>query len=314
MKKVLLYLFTLLFSTNVVFAKHLDNEMNVMSFNIRMSTKSDGANWWEYRKDLAANVIKFYDVDMFGAQEVLHNQLTDLLDRLPDYGYVGVGREDGMNKRGYSPIFYRKDRFSVVKVVIFGGGRYGCRGQKGWDAACERVATWAVFKDKESEKEFFFLNTHLDHMGQIARHEGASLVLEQVKQLAGNLPVIVTGDFNAVPTDDPIKVLTDEKDLRHLTHTRTLAPLCYGPEWTFHDYGRVPLDERVWIDYIFIKGNIKVLRHGVLTESLGNLYPSDHCPVISRLLVHVNVIEFRRCIKRNTAAFTGRLFPCDAAA
>ena len=84
-------------------------------------------------------------------------------------------------------------------------------GKKGWDAACERVATWAVFKDKESEKEFFFLNTHLDHMGQIARHEGASLVLEQVKQLAGNLPVIVTGDFNAVPTDDPIKVLTDEK-------------------------------------------------------------------------------------------------------
>ena len=120
MKKVLLYLFTLLFSTNVVFAKHLDNEMNVMSFNIRMSTKSDGANWWEYRKDLAANVIKFYDVDMFGAQEVLHNQLTDLLDRLPDYGYVGVGREDGKTKGEYSPIFYRKDRFSVVKSGNFG--------------------------------------------------------------------------------------------------------------------------------------------------------------------------------------------------
>lgn len=71
--------------------------------------------------------------------------------------------------------------------------------------------------------------------------------------LSRNLPVIVTGDFNAVPTDDPIKVLTDEKDPRHLTHARTLAPLCYGPEWTFHDYGRVPLDERVWIDYIFVK-------------------------------------------------------------
>lgn len=93
--------------------------MNVMSFNIRMSTKSDGANWWEYRKDLAANVIKFYDVDMFGAQEVLHNQLTDLLDRLPDYGYVGVGREDGKTKGEYSPIFYRKDRFSVVKSGNF---------------------------------------------------------------------------------------------------------------------------------------------------------------------------------------------------
>ena len=68
MKKVLFYLFTLLISTNIVFAEHLDNEMNVMSFNIRMSTKSDGANWGEYRKDLAANVIKFYDVDMFGSK------------------------------------------------------------------------------------------------------------------------------------------------------------------------------------------------------------------------------------------------------
>ena len=131
MKKVLFYLFTLLISTNIVFAEHLDNEMNVMSFNIRMSTKSDGANWWEYRKDLAANVIKFYDVDMFGAQEVLHNQLTDLLDRLPDYGYVGVGREDGKTKGEYSPILYRKDRFFCCqKWQFLAGGRYECRGQK----------------------------------------------------------------------------------------------------------------------------------------------------------------------------------------
>ena len=184
MKKVLFYLFTLLISTNIVFAEHLDNEMNVMSFNIRMSTKSDGANWWEYRKDLAANVIKFYDVDMFGAQEVLHNQLTDLLDRLPDYGYVGVGREDGKTKGEYSPILYRKDRFSVVKSGNFWLAEdMNAVGKKGWDAACERVATWAIFKDKKSGKEFFFLNTHLDHMGQVARHEGASLVLKQVHGL-----------------------------------------------------------------------------------------------------------------------------------
>ena len=121
MKKVLFYLFTLLISTNIVFAEHLDNEMNVMSFNIRMSTKSDGANWWEYRKDLAANVIKFYDVDMFGAQEVLHNQLTDLLDRLPDYGYVGVGREDGKTKGSF---------LCCQKWQFLAGGRYECRGQK----------------------------------------------------------------------------------------------------------------------------------------------------------------------------------------
>lgn len=286
MKKVLLFLFVSLLSLNVAFAKHLDNEMNVMSFNIRLSTKADGDNWWEYRKDLAANVIKFYDVDVFGAQEVLHNQLTDLLDRLPGYGYVGVGREDGKTKGEYAPIIYRKDRFSVVKSGNFWLAEdINAVGKKGWDAACERVATWAIFKDKESGKEFFYLNTHLDHMGKVARHEGASLVLEQVKLLSGNLPVVVTGDFNAVPDDDPIKVLTDANDPRHLTHTRTVAPLRYGPEWTFHDFGRIPVGKREWIDYIFVKGNIQVLRHGVLAESLGNLYPSDHCPVISRILI-----------------------------
>lgn len=120
MKKVLFYLFTLLISTNIVFAEHLDNEMNVMSFNIRMSTKSDGANWWEYRKDLAANVIKFYDVDMFGAQEVLHNQLTDLLDRLPDYGYVGVGREDGKTKVNILLSFTERIVSLLSKVAISG--------------------------------------------------------------------------------------------------------------------------------------------------------------------------------------------------
>ena len=158
-------------------------------------------------------------------------------------------------------------------------------GKKGWDAACERVATWAILKDKVSGKKFFFLNTHLDHVGKVARHEGASLVLEQVKVKGKNLPSIVTGDFNAAPEDEPIQVLTNASDSRHLTHTRTIAPLRYGPEWTFHDYGRIPFDKREWIDYIFVKGNIKVLSHGVLTETLNHLYPSDHCPVISTLLI-----------------------------
>ena len=95
--------------------------------------------------------------------------------------------------------------------------------KKGWDAACERVATLAILKDKHTGKNFFFLNTHLDHMGKVARHEGASLVLEQAKKLSENLPIIVTGDFNAVPSDEPIQVLTNPSDPRHLTHSRTIA-------------------------------------------------------------------------------------------
>ncbi|MCL3853004.1 endonuclease/exonuclease/phosphatase family protein [Parabacteroides sp. GYB001] len=286
MKKILLSFLSLLLSVSFLSAKQPDAPLNVMTFNIRMDTKEDGANQWSNRKDLAADLVKFHSVDLFGAQEVLNHQLNDLLTRLPEYAYIGVGREDGKTKGEYAAIFYKKDRF-----VLEDSGNFwlaediNAVGKKGWDAACERVATWGIFKDKESGKKFFFLNTHLDHMGKVARHEGASLVLDEAHKLAKGLPVIVTGDFNATPDDDPIKVLTDKNDPRHITHSREIASLKYGPEWTFHDYGRIPNEKREWIDYIFVKGDIKVLRNGVLTDTLNNLYPSDHCPVMATLII-----------------------------
>ncbi|WP_195374064.1 MULTISPECIES: endonuclease/exonuclease/phosphatase family protein [Parabacteroides] len=286
MKKILLSFLSLLLSVSFLSAKQPDAPLNVMTFNIRMDTKEDGANQWSNRKDLAADLVKFHSVDLFGAQEVLNHQLNDLLTRLPEYAYIGVGREDGKTKGEYAAIFYKKDRF-----VLEDSGNFwlaediNAVGKKGWDAACERVATWGIFKDKESGKKFFFLNTHLDHMGKVARHEGASLVLDEAHKLAKGLPVIVTGDFNATPDDDPIKVLTDKNDPRHITHSREIASLKYGPEWTFHDYGRIPNEKREWIDYIFVKGDIKVLRNGVLTDTLNNLYPSDHCPAMATLII-----------------------------
>lgn len=284
MKRILLYLVVALLVTGSLFARDNERMINVMSYNIRYDNPGDGDNQWKYRRDFAADLVRFHDADVFGAQEVLNNQLNDLLTRLPEFGYVGVGREDGKTKGEYAPIFYRKDRFSVEKSGNFWLAEdINAVGKKGWDAACERVATWAILKDKNTGKKFFFLNTHLDHMGKVARHEGASLVLDQAKKLSENLPIIVTGDFNAISTDEPIKVLTEPGDPRHLTQSRSIAALKYGPEWTFHDFGKIPYEKREWIDYIFVKGNIKVFRHGVLTETLNKVFPSDHCPIISTI-------------------------------
>ena len=286
MKKILLSILSVLLFAGFLSAKQPDAPLKVMTFNIRMDTNADGDNQWSNRKDLAANLVEFYNTDIFGAQEVLNHQLTDLLTRLPEYAYVGVGREDGKTKGEYAPIIYKKDRFELEDSGNFWLAEdMNAIGKKGWDAACERVATWGIFKDKESGKKFFFLNTHLDHMGKVARHEGASLVLDEAHKLSKGLPVIVTGDFNATPDDDPIKVLTDTSDPRHVIHTREVADLKYGPEWTFHDYGRIPLEKREWLDYIFMKGDIKVLTNGVLTDTLNHLYPSDHCPVIATLVI-----------------------------
>lgn len=286
MKKILLCILSVLLSVGFLSAKKPNTPLKVMTYNIRMDTKVDGDNQWSNRKDLAARLVKFHDADIFGAQEVLNHQLSDLLTRLPEYAYVGVGREDGKTKGEYAPIIYKKDRFILVDSGNFWlAENINAIGKKGWDAACERVATWGIFKDKASGKKFFFLNTHLDHVGKVARHEGASLVLEEAHRLSKGLPVIITGDFNATPDDDPIKVLTDKNDPRHVIHSREIADLKYGPEWTFHDYGRIPVEKRDWIDYIFVKGNVKVFNNGVLIDALNHLYPSDHCPVIATLRI-----------------------------
>jgi len=285
MKKLFYCLLSVLFIIPPMFAQNNMVQINVMTFNIRLDHEGDGDNQWTFRKDFAADVVKFYQADLIGTQEVLHHQLTDMLDRLPDYAHLGVGREDGMTKGEYSAILYKKDRFDVVRSGTFWLGEdITAVGVKGWDAACERVATWAVFTDKKTGKDFFMLNTHFDHIGKVARRESSLLLLSQVEKLAGKLPIIVTGDFNATPEDEPIKILTDTNDSRHLTPSRSIAALRYGPEWTFHNFGRIPFERRNWIDYIFVKGDIKALSNGVITDTKNHLFPSDHCPVIATLI------------------------------
>ncbi|MDR1416779.1 MAG: endonuclease/exonuclease/phosphatase family protein, partial [Prevotellaceae bacterium] len=196
--------------------------LNVMTFNIRYDNPSDSLNSWQYRKDVAAAMIKAYDVDLLGTQEVLANQLSDLKERLPQYATIGVGRTDGKEAGEYAAIFYKKDKFKEERSGYFWLSETPeLAGSKGWDGACERIATWAVLKEKRSGKRLFFINTHLDHVGQVARREGVELLLERAKALSEGLPIIITGDFNAPPESEVIQqVLADGT----LSDVRSLAP------------------------------------------------------------------------------------------
>ena len=215
-------------------AVQTDEPVNVMTFNVRYDNPDDSLNNWAYRKDRVAKAIRFYDADIVGTQEVLHNQLVDLQQRLPEYESIGVGREDGKEAGEYSALWYRKDRFTAKDSGWFWLSETPeVAGSKGWDGACERIATWAILQDKLTGKECFVLNTHLDHVGVAARREGVKLVLDKVQELGGDLPVIVTGDFNAEPESDVIKQVTDTADPEHLTDARTVADLVYGPDWSF---------------------------------------------------------------------------------
>lgn len=260
--------------------------LNVMTFNIRLDHAGDGSNNWQYRKDVAAKVVTLYDVDIMGGQEVLNNQLKDLLERLPGYSAIGVGRDDGIDRGEFSPLIYKNNRFSEEKSGTFWISETpDVAGKMGWDAACNRVASWAILKDKKSGKRIFAINTHLDHMGLTARREGANLLINKINELANGLPVVLTGDFNDLPTSDAVKNITDITKKGSLIDSKTIASKVSGSDWTFHDFGRLPVDKRERIDYIFVSKQVNVLDYETLPDTLNNIFVSDHKPVYTKLSI-----------------------------
>lgn len=259
-------------------------EINVMTFNIRYNTSRDSLDAWPYRKDFVASQILFHDAHIIGVQEALHEQMTDLQQRLPQYKYEGVGRDDGKEKGEYSAIFYDTTRLQVLQSKTFWLSETPeVAGSKGWDAQITRVVTWIKFRDRKTKKVFFAFNTHFDHIGKIARKESAKLLLQKVKEIAGNVPAVITGDFNAMPSDEPIQVIVDKNNLLHLIDSKDISQKPhYGPSGTFNAFGRGERDDQP-IDFIFLKGNWKVLKHATISQSWKGHFASDHFSVLAVL-------------------------------
>ena len=258
--------------------------LNVMTFNIRYNNAGDSLNSWTYRKDIAASQVTFFNVDILGVQEALYDQMLDLQQRLPNYKYKGVGRTDGKTKGEYSAIFYNTATLAFLNGSTFWLSQTpDSAGITGWDAALPRIVTWCMFEDKINHKKFFAFNTHFDHIGKVARAESAKLLLNKVKEIAGNYPAVITGDFNARDEDEPIKIIVDKNNPNHFTDSKftSLAPH-YGPDGTFNAFTNKEVDNKA-IDHIFIKNNIKVLKHATISESWNGRFSSDHFPVFTQI-------------------------------
>ena len=277
--KKLLFIIGLIVSVNVQ-----SQELSVMTFNIRLNIKSDSLNAWPYRKDNAASQIKFHNVHILGVQEALHEQMMDLSQALTQYKFAGVARDDGKTKGEYSAIFYDTTRLKLLGSSTFWLSLTPeIPGSKSWDAAITRIVTWAKFKDAKTKKTFFVFNTHFDHIGKEARRESAKLLKQRVKDIAGNEPVIITGDFNSKPSDEPIMVLMDANDANKFIDSKAISKTPhYGPTGTFNAFTSKEVDNEP-IDYIFLKGKWKVLQHATLSQTWGGRFSSDHFPVFARI-------------------------------
>lgn len=250
--------------------------LKLMSYNIRLDVASDGQNAWPIRKDFFASQIQFYEPDIMGVQEAMPNQVIDLEQLLPQYNQVGIGRE-GQGKGESSSIFYRKEKLKVVSSNTFWLSDTPDLISKGWDAACHRICTFALFQEINSDRLFWVFNTHLDHVGVQSRAKAIALLLAKIDQFNNfNYPVILMGDFNLEPDDKSIiELKTKMNDARDVS----ISSL-FGPIGTFNNFEfDQPVTKR--IDYIFISKNTKleVKKYAVLTDSKNLRYPSDHFPV-----------------------------------
>ena len=252
--------------------------LSVMTFNMRYDNPEDGQNNWRFRRERIAGVIKAQEVDVLGTQELLSNQFNDLSGLLTGYQGVGVGRLDGVESGEYCAVFFRKDRFTLLDSGTFWLSETPeVVGSLGWDGACERIATWVVLRDRDG-REFFFIDTHLDHVGQVARDEGVSLLMKRIETLSGGRPVILTGDFNSEPGSSVVAHVQKDGVLRD---AKAIAAQRSGTDWSFSDFGQIPEAERPLLDYIFVSGDIEAVRYEVLPDTFDGGYVSDHAPVMA---------------------------------
>ncbi len=256
-------------------------QVRVMSYNIRNSNANDGVNKWSKRKQALAKVILNTDPDILGTQEVLEDQRRDLKKLLPAYDVFGAGRNNGKHAGEHCAIFYRREKYELVT-----GGNFWLSqtpdkpGSKSWDAAITRICTWVKLKDKQTYDEVYFFNTHFDHKGKEARAKSAALLSAMIDSIAGDKPVIVTGDFNFRPDSEGYSTMTESNE--EVSFADAYSPDV--PNYTACGFN-VSNKDCSRIDYVFYSKHFIKDKYTLHTDNNGTYYPSDHLTISSDLRI-----------------------------
>ena len=250
--------------------------LSVISFNIRMGEGEDGTNSWQFRCPATIYMLRDKQPDIFGLQEAYDYQVQFIDDNMPEYKNVGVGREDGRHEGEHMSIFYNKKNISLLKWGTFWLSETPEVPSMGWDAACFRTATWALMKVKRSGHKFYYVNTHLDHVGKTAQREGLALIVERIREMnPDGLPMVLTGDFNVEPDDAVLD------DLDNMMKSARIAAERTDNSGTFNDWGKASSV----IDYIYYSGFSSCPEFETVKKKYENFpFISDHYPVKATLV------------------------------
>lgn len=256
------------------------NDIDVITLNVRLDNPDDSINAWPNRAGIVAGLFNEQIPDLIGMQEVLWHQYKYLDSALAGYGSVAAGRDDGAMNGEACPVFYRLGRFSKIACGTFWlSTTPEVPGSIGWGAALTRIATWIRLYDKTAKDTLLFINTHFDHISDSARVMSAGVLLEKVRELAGDNNFVITGDFNALPESKAIgKMREDNFAVDSYTISET-AP--EGVTYTFNGWKDAQGEGR--IDYIFVRNGMKVLSHMTMKVIKDGIFISDHWPVKARV-------------------------------
>lgn len=255
-------------------------QLTIATFNLRYAS-NERPNSWPERRPVMRECLRQLAPDVMGTQEGLYQQLKDIATDLPDYEWIGTGR-DGGNKGEFMAIFYRRDRFVALSTNHFWlSDTPEVAASSTWGNNCKRMVTWVRFRERSNGREFFFWNTHFDHEVELARQKSAQLLRERVDSLKTDLPVILTGDFNctggkSAAYDTLVKNggFTDTWNAATSRVNETLN--------SFHGFQK-PDQEGIRIDWILTRSAVTVEKSEIITYSRDGQYPSDHFPVLTRL-------------------------------
>lgn len=256
------------------------DDIRVMTFNLRYDNPADSINAWPNRADLVCRFIKDEKPDLLGMQEVLLHQYELLDSALSDYESAGVGRSDGAKGGEMNPVFFRKEKYDMVRTKTFWLSETPeVAGSQAWGAGLPRIVTWAELVDKESHEHLFWFNTHFAHDSDSARIMSSILLLNKVDSIASGFPFIITGDFNMLPTSRGYQILTGPAEsvplLMDSYEISEKRP--YGPGYSYNDFSDKEGSGR--IDYIFVRDGMKVTDHRTIIKKERGIFISDHWPV-----------------------------------
>ena len=250
-----------------------------MSFNIRNMRSQDGANGWEFRRELVVEVVRRHSPDILGTQEAYLPQIEQMRAALPDYETVGVGREDGGTEGEHCTLFFRRERFRAeAQGTFWFSDTPEAPGSRHSTCDHARICTWVRLAEP-SGNALTVYNAHLDHKSQLAREESVRLLFERLLRREASGPLVVMGDFN-MAEDNPalLQMTAGAPALQDAFHA---AARNEPGQATFHGFTGRTEGER--IDYIFFSPEFRVLDARIVRDNRDGRYPSDHFPIFARV-------------------------------